>query len=127
MIERCSECKKEISARAKANVWQGNRVVCTPCLKELKAAESRTNFAIAMAGNAHTPWLVHDGKHQHGPFTTEELAWRLCQGKVDFGWNIWREGMTKWVPAARLFTIPSLSPNGRCELREHGQGDGRKG
>jgi hypothetical protein len=40
--------------------------------------------------------------------------------QVDWMWNVWREGMGKWVPAA--FTIPELS-NGKIELRDHGQGD----
>ncbi len=123
MDEVCQECGATISPRAKANVWNGEKVVCTACLKKLQAVVRRQEAAVMFAGKAHTPWLVNDGKRQHGPYTTAELIDLLRSGRVDWAWDIWREGIGKWTTAGLLFTIPHLT-DGRLELRDHGQGDG---
>jgi len=47
----------------------------------------------------------------------------LGRNKIDWSASIWREGMAKWLPAGRLFTMPELH-NGKLELRDFGQGDG---
>jgi GYF domain 2 len=58
-----------------------------------------------------------------GPYPTAQMIELLNSRRIDWAWNIWREGMTRWTPVARLFTIPELS-NGKIELRDFGQGDG---
>ena len=121
--EMCHQCGKVISRRAIAHVWNGASVICTPCLKSLQGEERRGQAAIGMAGRAGASWLVHDGRKQYGPYTTDQLIALLRQARVDWMWKIWREGMWKWLTAANLFTIPVLS-NGRIELRDFGQGDG---
>lgn len=123
MEESCQQCGKTISRRAKANVWGGERIVCTPCLKELEGAERRQQAAYSLAGKPGTPWTVSGGGKRHGPFPTNELIELLRQGRVDWMWDVWRDGMTAWRKAANLFTIPELS-DGRIELRDFGQGDG---
>jgi hypothetical protein len=123
MDEVCQECGKPISRRAKANVWNGERVVCTECLHKLEDQVRRGQAAIRLAGVARAPWLVHDGRKQWGPYPTAQLMNLLRTKQVDWMWNVWREGMGKWVPAAQLFTMPKLS-NGKVELRDHRQGDG---
>ncbi len=37
-VETCSECGKTISGRAKANVWEEQRIVCTRCFAKLEKA-----------------------------------------------------------------------------------------
>ena len=69
-------------------------------------------------GMPDAPWLVYDGRQQHGPYTTQQMVDMLVRGQVDWLWHVWREGMAKWVPAAQLFTIPELSLDGKCRLRE---------
>src|SRR4051794_11180919 len=119
----CDNCGKPISRRAKANVWNGDKVVCTPCLRELENAVLRAQNLLGMIGKVFTPWLVHDGKRELGPFTTDQLIDQLKRGKVDWMWNTWREGMKSWTPVARLFVAAALG-RGRIELRDFGQGDG---
>lgn len=121
----CQECGKIVTRKAKANVWKGERVVCTGCLKRLECQDpERLRAAVAKTiGRAGAPWLVHDGQEQHGPYTTEQMIELLQCGRVDWLWNIWQEGMTRWRAAGNLFTIPQLA-NGRFELRDFGQGDG---
>lgn len=119
----CDECGATISSRAKANVWNGEKVVCTPCLKELQGAERRAQAAFYLAGKPGTSWTVRGGGKQYGPYPTSQLIELLRQGRVDWMWDIRRDGMKAWKKAANLFTIPELS-NGRIELRDFGQGDG---
>ncbi len=121
--EICQKCGKPIARRARANVWQGDKIVCTTCINLLKGAERRLAGMQKIAGKAHTPWLIQDGRKELGPLTTVQLIQLLRHRKVDWSANIWREGMTKWLPVGRLFTIPELN-DGRLELREFGQGDG---
>jgi len=123
MDTTCEKCGKTISRRARANVWEGQCIVCTPCLGELKTAELRAANLAAMVGYSGRGWLIHDGRGQRGPYTTAQLIELLRAGRVKWEWQIWRDGMTKWVPIARLFTVPELS-KGRIELRDFGQGDG---
>ncbi|HEY8749351.1 MAG TPA: DUF4339 domain-containing protein [Tepidisphaeraceae bacterium] len=123
MDEVCQRCGKTISRRAKANVWNGSMVVCTPCRRDLEAETQRGAAAIAMAGTAGAAWLVYDGTRQYGPFPTAQLVELLSSGRVNFLWQIWRDGMSQWRAAGQLFTIAELS-NGRIELRDFGQGDG---
>jgi ribosomal protein L37AE/L43A len=120
---RCSQCGKDIAARAKANVWAERRVVCTPCLHRLRSAASRVANLLAMAGRACAPWTVCDDSRQHGPYRTEDLIALLRGGQVGWGCQVWREGMAKRSPVARLFTAAELA-DGRLELRDFGQGDG---
>jgi hypothetical protein len=119
----CQKCGKAISRRAKANVWNGAHIVCTSCLHELEGEIRRGQAAIGIAGRSGAAWLVHDGAKQWGPYPTEQLIELLRTGRVDWPWNVWRDGMWKWTPAGQLFTMPELS-NGRIELRDHGHGDG---
>lgn len=70
-----------------------------------------------LTGKDDADWLVHDGNQQWGPYPTDRLIELLKQGQVDWLWNIWREGMANWTPAARLFTIPELSKDGQIRLR----------
>jgi hypothetical protein len=123
MDEVCEQCGATISRRARANVWNDEKVVCTSCLKELQGAERRTEAAHALAGKPGAPWLVRHGQNQQGPYPTEQLIELLRRGRVDWLWEIKRDGMTAWKKAANLFTIPELS-NGKIELRDFGQGDG---
>ena len=124
--EICQDCHKPISSRAKANVWKSGRIVCTRCLREREVQASRQQNAVRMAGVAGSPWLVQNGRQQLGPYPTAQLIDLLRAKRVDWLWNLRREGMEKWTPAARLFTTPELS-NGRIELRDFGQGDGTYG
>jgi hypothetical protein len=123
MDQTCHKCGKSISRRAKSYVWNGQLVVCTSCLQVLEGERRRGQAAIGIAGKAGAPWLVYDGSKQWGPYPTEQLKELLAAGRVDRMWNVWREGMGKWTPAGRLFTIPELS-RGKIELRDFGQGDG---
>jgi hypothetical protein len=84
MEETCHRCANPISRRAKANVWGDRSVVCTPCLKELRAAEQRATAARELAGIAGADWLVFDGKTQHGPYATGEVISLLRAGRVDW-------------------------------------------
>lgn len=121
MDETCQQCGKTISRRAKANIWQGEKVVCTPCLRQLESdVEWRKNLLL-MVGRVGLPWMVKDGGKQHGPYTTAQLKELLRHEKIDWMAGIRREGMKEWKPAARLFTMPDLS-DGRLELRDLGQG-----
>src|SRR5438552_2546512 len=108
MEETCQECGTTISRRARANVWNGERIVCTPCLKKLQAAVQRQQVACQMAGKCGFPWLVYDGRGQHGPYSTEQLIQLLRGGRVEWEWTVWRDGMKAWKSAANLFTIPEL-------------------
>ena len=121
--EICQQCGATISRRAKANIWNGELVVCTRCLKELEQNERRAVAVIGIAGKPHTPWFVHDGHKQYGPYPTAQLIQLLDGGQVDWLWKIWREGMNAWVAAGQLFVMGELG-NGRTELRDFGQGDG---
>src|SRR6266568_3735633 len=123
MNEHCQKCGKEIAQRAKANVWQEQWVVCTACLRELKDEVKHQTAIASIAGMGGAPWLVHDGRKQWGPYSTDQLIELLTKGQVDRFWNVWREGMRKWMPVGQLFTVPELS-NGKVELRDFGQGDG---
>jgi ribosomal protein L37AE/L43A len=121
--ETCQECGTKISRRAKVNIWQDEKVVCTSCLHELESAVRRHEFSIQMGGKPHTPWLVDDGKKQHGPYSTAQVIQLLDQDRVDWLWKVWREGMSGWKVAAMVFNNGRLS-NGQTELRYFGQGDG---
>lgn len=121
--QTCRKCRKIISRRAKANIWNGKQVVCTDCLHKLQREDRRHEVAIGLAGQAGADWLVHDGSKQWGPYPTAQLIELLRSKRVDWQWNIWRDGMTSWAPAGRLFTIPELS-EGKLELRDFRQGDG---
>jgi hypothetical protein len=123
MDETCGQCGATINRRAKANVWKGEKVVCTPCLKRLQGAERRMEAAFALAGKPGAAWTVRDGRKQYGPYPTDALIEYLRQGRIDWMWEIRRDGMKAWKKAANLFTIPKLS-NGRIELRDFGRGDG---
>jgi hypothetical protein len=123
MDEICEQCGKTITQRAKANLWKGEQVVCTACLNELKSQVQRHQAAVRLAGRAGSAWLVHDGQQQWGPFPTDQIIELLRVGQIDWMWNVWREGMAAWTPAAQFFTAPELS-KGRIELRDFGQGDG---
>lgn len=123
MDQHCQKCGKIISRRAKANIWNGQQVVCTDCLHTLEGEARRHQAAIRLAGQAGADWFVHDGNKQWGPYPTVQLIELLRTRRVDWMWNIRREGMTNWTPAARMFTIPELS-NGKIELRDFRQGDG---
>lgn len=70
-----------------------------------------------VSGNDDALWLVHDGRQQWGPYTTEQLVQMLYAKQVDWLWNVWREGMNKWRPFANLFTIPELASDGQIRLR----------
>lgn len=121
--ETCSKCGKSISRRAKANIWNGEQIVCTPCLRDLEAEAAWHKNLLLMIGRAGTPWLVHDGRKQHGPYTTAQMIELLRIGKVAWEHRIRRDGMKEWKQAMSLFTIPDLA-DGRLELRDFGQGDG---
>jgi hypothetical protein len=123
MDEICQRCGVIITRRAKANVWNGDTVVCTKCLRELETDARRMDAAYGIAGKPHSAWMVHDGRSQHGPYTTAELIELLEWGRVGWDWQIWRDGMRAWSQPMRLFTLPELS-NGKIELRDFGQGDG---
>ena len=124
MDTACEKCGKPISKRAAAHVWNGQTVVCTKCRNELQAEAGRHAAAIGFAGQPHTPWMVFDGKTQYGPYTTEQVIEMLRRGQVDWLWQIWREGMKKWMKIGSLFSMAEMSNSGRIELRDHGQGDG---
>jgi hypothetical protein len=122
MSEVCQDCGTAISTRARANVWNGERVVCSPCLRRRKERielEARLPaIRAAMVGWPDRLWLVHDRQHQSGPYTTEQLIELLRTRRVDWGWHIWREGMTAWKAPAQLFTMPELAKDGQIRLRE---------
>jgi ribosomal protein L37AE/L43A len=119
----CEQCGATINRRAKANIWQGEKVVCTACMKDLQGAERRLNAAYVLAGKPGTAWTVRHRGEQYGPYPTDRLIELLRQGRVDWIAEIRRDGMKAWTPAARLFVTPQLA-NGRIELRDFGQGDG---
>jgi uncharacterized protein DUF4339 len=121
----CQQCSNVIGGRAKAHLWSDQRVVCTKCLHALEATQQRVAVAIRFAGIAHTPWLVHDGTKQWGPYPTEQLIAPLKSGHVAWLWNCWREGMENWKKMGNLFTMPLVAGD-KIELRNHGQGDGRQ-
>lgn len=123
MEETCQKCGKAISRRARANIWNGTQIVCTPCLKDLQAAQQRADAAIRMAGRPGSAWMVHDGHHQRGPFPTPQLIALLGNGKISWESKIWRDGMAGWQPLPTLF-VPAELGHGRIELRDFGQGDG---
>jgi hypothetical protein len=120
--ETCQDCGKTISRRARANVWHGERVICTLCLKLREGAEKRLAAAVRLAGRAGAVWLVDDGGKQRGPFTTHELIRLIDNRQIDIMRRIWRDGMSTWKPAAQLFTLREI--DGKTELRDFGQGDG---
>lgn len=122
--EICQDCGKPISRRAKANVWNGERVICTPCLKKRETAAVLAQNIAGMIGVAGKLWLVHDGRTEHGPYPTDQLIAMLTKKKISWNWKTWREGMKAWTPIARLFVDPAFSGTGRIELRDFGQGDG---
>jgi hypothetical protein len=70
-----------------------------------------------LSGNHDADWLVYDGNRQWGPYSTVQLIDLLRSGRVDWLWLLWREGMAKWMPAARLFTHPKLAADGQIRLR----------
>jgi hypothetical protein len=121
--EICQDCGRPISRRAKANVWNGERIVCTPCLKKRESAVQRADNIMGMIGKAGSPWVVHDGRQQAGPYTTAEMIKMLRKNKIDWLSKIFREGMKDWKPAGQLFTNPAFN-DGKIELRDFGQGDG---
>lgn len=123
MDEVCQNCGKIISRRMKANIWDGERVVCTACLHVLQGAVVRRQVGVRLAGQSGADWLIYDGSRQSGPYPTQRLIEMLRGQQVRWEWHIWREGMEKWKPAMSLFTIPELA-DGRLELRDFGQGDG---
>lgn len=106
----------------KAHRW-GEHWICTACHNDLQAATQRALAIEGIAGKAGAEWLVYDGHKQWGPYSTSQLIELLGTGRVQWMWMIWRDGMTNWTPAARLFVIAELG-RGRIELRDFGQGDG---
>ena len=122
MDEICQDCGKTISRRARANVWNGDRIVCSRCYKVRKQRadfESRVPaLRVAMVGWPDKPWIVHDGRQQSGPFTTDQLIALLRAGQVDWLWSVWREGMKEWKKPASLFTMPELTAGGEIRLRD---------
>lgn len=118
----CDGCGKVISGRARANVWHGEQLLCSSCFRKRKQQadlEARIHgLRGAMVGWPDKLWLVHDGAKQWGPYTTEQLIELLRQRRVDWLWNVWREGMREWRPVGRLFTIPEFADDGQIRLRE---------
>jgi uncharacterized protein DUF4339 len=123
MDELCQRCGVVLSANAEAHVWNGQYIVCASCVQELQHDANRSATAYTFAGRPGAAWFVKDDKREHGPFETAVLIEMLHEGRVDYGWLLWRDGMTSWRKVAQLFTIADLS-NGQIELRDHGQGDG---
>ena len=68
---------------AEANVWNGEYVVCTPCLDELRESMRQSTPAISFAGMPCAAWLVNDGANQLGPYDTDQLIDLLRAGEVD--------------------------------------------
>lgn len=75
---------------------------------------STTNL---VSGNDDALWLVHDGRQQWGPYSTEQVIQMLREKRIDWMWNVWREGMDKWRKIANLFTDPQLANDGQIRLR----------
>jgi len=121
--ELCQRCGSTIGLNAEANIWGGQYIVCTPCLHDLRHDTRRSATAITFAGRPGAAWFVNDATNEHGPYETVQLIEMLRTGRVDYGWHVWRDGMTTWRKVAQMFTIAELT-NGQIELRDHGQGDG---
>src|SRR6185437_3493345 len=122
----CQDCGKQINRRMKANVWQEETVLCTPCFHAREAAVLRAKTIAKIIGIADSPWLIHDGRRQSGPFTTREVIEHLRDGRFKWDWKSWRQGLETWKPLYSFFTDASLH-DGRLELRDLGQGEcGRK-
>jgi hypothetical protein len=118
MNEACEECGKSISKRAKANVWRGQHIVCTPCLNQLRSWELLDQNRIKYMGRSVSLWLVDDGWKKLGPYTSEDLIELLQQNQIDWLWKIWRDGMDEWKSISLLFTDPRMSDDGVIRLRE---------
>jgi hypothetical protein len=123
MVEFCQRCGEVIASDAEANVWEGQYVVCTPCVHELKIAARQSTPAISFAGSPGAAWYVNAEGTQIGPYETDELINLLSAGDVDYNWLVWRDGMTNWRKVSQMFTIGQFT-RGLIALREHGQGDG---
>jgi uncharacterized protein DUF4339 len=103
-------------------VWKDKLVLCTACYN-MRAGDERFDQRLpalraSFIGWPDKLWLVHDGKRQSGPFSTDELIKLLRNGKVDWLSNLWREPMRAWLPAAQIFSIPELSDDGQIRLIE---------
>jgi hypothetical protein len=120
--EVCEDCGNPISRRARANIWNSERVLCTSCYNDRKNRaefEARVpEIRAKMVGWPDKLWLVNDGSRQLGPFSTDQVIELLRAGRIDWLWEVWREGMAAWKPAASLFTNPQLSDDGKLRLRE---------
>lgn len=57
-----------------------------------------------ISGDNDALWLVHDGRQQWGPYSTEQMIQMLYAKQVDWLWSIWRQGMEKWLAVGQLFT-----------------------
>jgi hypothetical protein len=55
--ETCEECGNVITRRAKANVWKGEKVVCTPCLKKLELAGWRGEEVADRPSQGNGPFI----------------------------------------------------------------------
>ena len=97
-------------------------VLCSSCYRErndrAEFEASVPELLAAIVGWPDKPWLVHDGTKEWGPYTTEQLIELLRQRRVEWLWNVWREGMKAWKPAGQLFTMPELTGDGQIRLRE---------
>jgi hypothetical protein len=120
--EVCRDCGNDIGPRARANIWHGERILCSDCYRQRKqreAFEARVpELRAAMVGWPDKPWFVKVGEKQLGPYTTECLVGHLRAGRIDWLWKVWRDGMKSWKPAAQLFTNPELADDGQVRLRE---------
>ncbi len=120
--ESCRDCGKVITGRARADVWQGELILCSGCYRDRKNHQKFLKripeLTAALTGWPDKLWLVRNGREELGPFTTSQLTDLLKKRRVDWNWNIWREGMKAWTPAARLFTMPELDRGREIQLRE---------
>ena len=123
MDELCQRCGQPIGFDADAHVWNGEHVVCTQCLHDLKIAARQSTPAISFAGMPGAAWYINAEGTQIGPYETDELIELLRTSDIDYSWLVWRDGMTNWRKVAQMFTIAELT-RGTIELRDHGQGDG---
>lgn len=63
-------------------------------------------------------WYYAKNGTQHGPVAEDELRAKLTTGEISQIDMVWREGMTDWLPVAK---IPELSIPSAATLREPSQ------
>ena len=73
--------------------------------REMEGVWSTTN---RISGDNGALWLAHDGAQQWGPYDDAQMLELIRSKRVPWNWNLWRQGMEKWLPAGRLFTFPDL-------------------